>query len=68
MVGTAAGRFTVQIDASGPLRISIEPAMVATGFLRTTLAPVLTCRTESALPIRITTRWRRTAGDSWRSA
>ncbi len=68
VVSTAAGRFPVQIGASGPLRISIEPAMVATGFLRTTLAPVLTCRTESALPIRITTCWRRMPGDSWRSA
>jgi hypothetical protein len=68
VVSTAAGRFPVQIGASGPLRISIEPAMVATGFLRTTLAPVLTCRTESALPIRITTCWRRMPGDWGRSA
>jgi hypothetical protein len=35
--------------------------------LRTTVAPVLTCRTESALPMRITTGWRPTLGDFWRS-
>jgi hypothetical protein len=39
---------------------------VATGFVRTTVAPVLPCRAGSALPIRITTCWRRTLGDSGR--
>jgi hypothetical protein len=65
LVTAAAGRYPVQISAAVPLRISIEPSMVATGFVRTTVAPVLP-RAESALPIRITTCWRWTLGDSGR--
>jgi hypothetical protein len=37
------------------------------GVLRATVAPVLTCRTESALPMRITTCWRPALGDFGRS-
>jgi uncharacterized heparinase superfamily protein len=66
VVSTATGHFPVQISAPVPLRLSIDPAMVATGFQSAILAPVLTCRAESALPIRITTRWRRALGDTWR--
>ncbi len=65
VVTTAAGRFPVRISASCPLRISIEHAMVAAGFHDSVVAPVLTCRTESALPVRITTCW---LGDTWRAA
>jgi hypothetical protein len=32
------------------------------------VAPVLTCRIESALPIRITTCWRRSLRDTWKAA
>jgi hypothetical protein len=63
VVSTAAGQFPVQIRASAPLRISIDSAMVATGFQTSILTPVLTCRVDSALPIRITTCWRRSLGD-----
>ena len=59
VVTTAAGVFGVQISASGPLRINVEAGMVATGFQRTTVAPVLTCRIDSDLPVRVTTCWRR---------
>jgi hypothetical protein len=48
--------------------VAIPPAMVAAGFQRTVVAPVLTCRIDSALPVRITTCWRRTLGDTWRPA
>ena len=67
-ITTAAGRFRVQISASCPLRLFIEPATVATGFQRTIMAPVLTCRTDSALPLRITTCWRRALDDTGRAA
>ena len=67
VVSTAAGDFPVEISASGPLRIDVEPGMVATGFQSTTVAPVLTCRIDSALPVRISTCWRRTPGQTRRS-
>jgi Heparinase II/III-like protein len=68
VVSTAAGHFPVQISASVPLRISIDSAIVATGSRTSSLTPVLTCRVDSALPIRITTCWRRALGDAWRAA
>jgi Heparinase II/III-like protein len=67
VVSTAAGHFLVRISASVPLRISIDSAMVATGSRTSILTPVLTCRVDSALPIRITTCWRRALGDAWRA-
>jgi hypothetical protein len=30
---------------------------VATGFQRTALAPVFTCRLDAVLPVRLTTSW-----------
>jgi hypothetical protein len=71
VVSTAAGDFPVRISASRPLRLSVEPGMVATGFESTTVAPVLTCRVDSALPVRISTRWRRAFGETgepWETA
>jgi uncharacterized heparinase superfamily protein len=68
VVTTTAGHFPVRISASCPLRLDVQAGMVATGFHRTVVAPVLTCRIESALPIRITTCWRRSLGDTWRPA
>jgi uncharacterized heparinase superfamily protein len=59
VVTTAAGDFQVAVGASDAYRLNVEPAMIATGFLRRTVAPVLTCRVDSALPVRITTGWRR---------
>jgi uncharacterized heparinase superfamily protein len=58
-VSTATGNFQVGVGASAPGRIAVEAGMVATGFCATTVAPVLTCRIDSRLPVRISTRWRR---------
>jgi hypothetical protein len=70
VITTAAGAFPVSISGSGPLRLGVEPAMVATGFERTTVAPVLTCRVDARLPVQLSTCWRRalsgTAG-IWRA-
>jgi uncharacterized heparinase superfamily protein len=60
MVTTPAGDVQVSVNASESFRLSVEPAMIATGFLRRTVASVLTCRVDTALPVRITTGWRRT--------
>ena len=70
VVSTAAGDFPVSVSASGPLRLGVEPGMVATGFCATTVAPVLTCRIEAGLPVRVSTCWRRTLGGTtgtWRA-
>jgi len=56
---TRGGAFRVGITASGPLALGIEPGPVADGFLRTTIAPVLACRLNAVLPVRVTTCWRR---------
>jgi uncharacterized heparinase superfamily protein len=69
-VSTATGNFLVGVGASAPARIVVEPGMVATGFCATTVAPVLTCRIESRLPVRVSTRWRRAGRGTtgiWRS-
>jgi uncharacterized heparinase superfamily protein len=71
VVTTAAGRFGVRISASCPVRLGVEPGEIATGFQHTTVSPVLTCRIDSVLPVRITTCWRRAAGEPdgpWRAA
>jgi uncharacterized heparinase superfamily protein len=52
-------RYAVTVAASRPFRLSADQAPVAAGFARTVLAPVLTCRIDSVLPARISTRWRR---------
>jgi len=67
VVSTTAGDFPVEISASGPLWIDIEPGIVATGFQGTTAAPVLTCRIDSALPVRVSTCWRRAPGETRRA-
>ena len=70
VVTTAAGGFLVSVIAWARLRLGVEPGMVATGFQRTTVAPVLTCRIDSGLPVRVSTFWRRTPGGSagtWRA-
>ncbi len=59
VVTTAAGDFRVAVGASGAYWLNVEPAMIATGFLRRTVAPVLTCRVDSALPVQISTGWSR---------
>jgi uncharacterized heparinase superfamily protein len=67
MVSTVAGDFPVRVSATAPLRLGVEPGMVATGFQSTTVGPVLTCRIDSALPVRVSTCWRRTLGDTART-
>jgi uncharacterized heparinase superfamily protein len=67
MVSTAAGDFPVRISATAPLRLGVEPGMVASGFQSTTVGPVLTCRIDSALPVRVSTCWRRSLGDTART-
>jgi uncharacterized heparinase superfamily protein len=58
----ATGAFTVRVGASCAFRMEVEAASVATGFQRTSLAPVLVCRAESPLPLRISTSWSRIPG------
>ena len=58
-VTTAAGDFLVSVKPSGPLELSVESGMVATGFQAKTVTPVLTCRINALLPVRVTTCWRR---------
>jgi uncharacterized heparinase superfamily protein len=67
VISTTAGSFAVRVTASGAFRLDVEAGMVATGFLRTTVAPVLTCRIDSALPVRISTGWRRVPGENRRA-
>ena len=70
VVSTAAGEFPVSVSASGPVRLGVEPGMVATGFHATSVAPVLTCRIDAGLPVRVRTGWRRSLGGTagiWRA-
>jgi uncharacterized heparinase superfamily protein len=57
--------FAMTVAASHPFRLRVEPAPVAAGFGRTAAAPVLTCRIETALPVRISTWWRRSPRRPW---
>jgi uncharacterized heparinase superfamily protein len=59
VVTTRGGVFRVSISASCPLALAVEPGQVADGFLRTDTAPVLACRLDANLPVRVTTCWRR---------
>ncbi len=61
-VHTPGGDFRVGVTASHPVALAAEHAPLATGFGRTVDAPVLVCRTQAELPVRISTAWRR-AGD-----
>jgi uncharacterized heparinase superfamily protein len=70
VVSTEAGDFPVSVSSSGPLRLGVEAGMVATGFHATSVAPVLTCRIDAGLPVRVSTCWRRTLGSTggtWRT-
>jgi uncharacterized heparinase superfamily protein len=62
VVTTPADRFEVSVTASDPVTLSAESAPVAEGLLCTTDGPVLACRLEAVLPMRVTTCWRRTEG------
>jgi uncharacterized heparinase superfamily protein len=67
VVSTAAGDVAVGFAASCAFRLDVEAGMVATGFLQTTVAPVLTCRIDSALPVQISTSWHRMPGETRRA-
>jgi uncharacterized heparinase superfamily protein len=62
-VTTAAGELAVAVTGSGPLSLEIQSAPIATGFLRTAAAPVLTCRLTATLPAGLSTSWRRASSD-----
>jgi len=59
LITTVIGDFSVSISASAPIQLGVEHAMAATGLQATTLTPVLTCRADAVLPVRVTTCWRR---------
>lgn len=70
VVSTPAGDFPVSISASDRARLSVEPGTVATGFCATTVAPVLTCKIDAGLPVRVSTCWHRAPGGTagtWRA-
>jgi uncharacterized heparinase superfamily protein len=57
-VTVGGGTFRVSITASCPLAVRVELRLVAEGFLRTAVAPVLAYRIEAVLPVRVSTSWR----------
>jgi uncharacterized heparinase superfamily protein len=58
VVKTADAVFVVDVDGSCPLTLALGVRELATGFMQTTDAPVLSCLLECVLPVRITTKWR----------
>ena len=62
---TRGGAFRVSITASCPLTLAVESRPVADGLMRTIVAPVLACRLNAQLPVRVTTCWRR--AQDWRA-
>jgi len=61
-VTTLAGEFQVTVTATGPAALTAATAQVATGFGRGVEAAVLTAAIDAALPVRISTGWRRAGG------
>ncbi|MGH3400398.1 MAG: heparinase II/III domain-containing protein, partial [Streptosporangiaceae bacterium] len=59
LVSTSAGKFAVTVAGTTPVKMEIESAPIAFGFLRAAAAPVLTCRSHADLPLRLTTSWQR---------
>ena len=58
-VHTPDGDFRVWVTMSHPIPLAAEHAPLATGFGRTVDAPVLVCRAQAELPVRISRAWRR---------
>jgi hypothetical protein len=58
-VSSPAGEYEVTVSATSEPALVAETAPVGTGFGRTAVAPVLACTVHSALPIQISTAWRR---------
>ena len=59
---TPFGAFSVVIGATAPVSIAVEIRTVAAGFGSTADAPVLSCRANAVLPVRVTTVWSRASG------
>ncbi len=57
-----AGAFSVVVTSSRSARLAAEIRPVAAGFGSTVDAPVLTCRIDAALPVRVSTVWCRARG------
>ena len=51
--------YQVGFSSPSPFTLSVENGQVAEGFQCTVAAPVLTCRLDAALPVRVTTSWSR---------
>ncbi len=62
LVTAAAGAFLVAVTATGGALLTAGTGQVAAGFGSTVDAPVLTCRVDAALPIRVSTVWSRARG------
>jgi hypothetical protein len=67
VVSTTADDVAVRVAASSEFDSGVEAGMVATGFMRTTVAPVLSCLVDSALLVQPSTRWRRMPGETRRA-
>ena len=61
LVISPAGAFSAAVKASHPVLLTAEIRPVAAGFGSTVDAPVLTCRINAALPVRVSTVWSRAA-------
>jgi uncharacterized heparinase superfamily protein len=59
VVTSAAGEICVTVTASTEPAMTAATAQVGVGFGRTVPAPVLACTVHPALPVRISTTWRR---------
>ncbi len=64
---TPSAVFMVTVTSSAQMTMTVESRPVATGYLSTAGAAVLTCRTDTALPVAVTTSWH-LSGDSVRVA
>jgi uncharacterized heparinase superfamily protein len=64
-VKTADAVFVVDIDGSWPPTLALGVRKLATGFMQTTDAPVLSCLLECVLPVRLTTKWRQIRESYW---
>jgi len=58
---TEAGEFRIGVFGPENLLLSVESAPVAMGFGRTVMAPMLACRVDTLLPVRLSTQLRRSA-------
>ncbi len=56
---TPAGKFMVTVTSTRQPVLAVETAQLASGFDRRTPAPVLSCGFDAALPVRVSTAWRR---------